>query len=49
MLDAGKAVDEIAVEINRTSFAIYGRLQRLYRKVAREARQAERGLEEKGK
>jgi hypothetical protein len=31
MLDAGKAADEIAVELNRTRLAVYSRLQRLYR------------------
>jgi hypothetical protein len=46
MLDAGKAADEVAVELNRTPFAIYGRLQRLYRKRAREARLTELGRKE---
>jgi hypothetical protein len=31
MLDAGKAADQIAIELNRTRLAIYSRLQRLYR------------------
>jgi hypothetical protein len=31
MLDAGKAADEIAVELNRTRLAVYSRLQRMYR------------------
>jgi hypothetical protein len=31
MLDAGKAADEIAVELDRTRLAVYSRLQRLYR------------------
>jgi hypothetical protein len=41
MLDAGQTADEIAAELNRTNLAIYARLQRLYRKKAREARLAE--------
>ena len=44
LLDAGKEVPEIAVAINRTRQAIYARLQRLYRKGAREARLVEIGL-----
>jgi hypothetical protein len=31
ILDAGKAADQIAIELNRTRLAIYSRLQRLYR------------------
>jgi hypothetical protein len=31
MLGAGKAADEIAVELDRTRLAVYSRLQRLYR------------------
>jgi hypothetical protein len=46
MLGAGKAADEVAVELNRTPFAIYERLQRLYRKRAREARLTELGRKE---
>jgi hypothetical protein len=49
MLDAGKAVDEIVVELNRTHFAIYARLQRLYRKGARKARLLELELRVKAK
>jgi hypothetical protein len=41
MLDAGQTADEIAAELNRTNLAIYARLQRLYRKKAREARMVE--------
>ena len=41
LLDAGKEAAEIAVAINRTRPAIYARLQRLYRKGAREARMVE--------
>jgi hypothetical protein len=32
MLDAGKSAQEIAVELDRTTLAIYSRLQRSYRK-----------------
>jgi hypothetical protein len=49
MLDAGKAVDEVAVELSRTHFAIYARLQRLYRRGAREAGLVELGLKVKAK
>ena len=38
LLDAGKEADEIAVALNRTRSAIYARLQRLYRKGARETK-----------
>ena len=31
MLDAGKAANEIAVELNRSRLAVYSRQQRLYR------------------
>jgi hypothetical protein len=31
MLDAGKAAEDIAVELNRTRLAVYSRLQRFYR------------------
>lgn len=41
LLDAGKEAGEIAVALNRTRPAIYARLQRLYRKGAREARMVE--------
>jgi hypothetical protein len=44
MLDVGRTADEIAIELNRTHLAIYARLQRLYRKRAREARLVELGL-----
>jgi IS30 family transposase len=44
MLGVGRTADEIAVELNRTHSAIYSRLQRLYRKGAREARVVELGL-----
>jgi IS30 family transposase len=47
MLDVGRTADEIAVEVNRTHSAIYSRLQRLYRKGAREARVVELGLKVK--
>jgi hypothetical protein len=49
LLDAGKEAAEIAVAINRTRPAIYARLQRLYRKGAREARMVEIGLKGEGK
>ena len=48
LLDAGKVAGEIAVALNRTRPAIYARLQRLYRKGAREARLVEIGLKAKG-
>jgi IS30 family transposase len=32
LLDAGKIAREIAIELNRTPSAIYGQVQRLYRK-----------------
>jgi hypothetical protein len=35
LLEAGKDAAEIAVELQRTRQAIYGRLQRLYRKRAK--------------
>jgi hypothetical protein len=47
MMDVGRTAEEIAVELNRTYAAIYSRLQRLYRKRAREARLVELGLKEK--
>jgi IS30 family transposase len=47
MLDVGRSADEIAVELNRTHTAIYSRLQRLYRKRAREARLVELRLKVK--
>jgi IS30 family transposase len=49
MMDVGRTAEEIAVELNRTYPAIYSRLQRLYRKRAREARLVELGLKAKGK
>src|SRR5580700_1397670 len=49
LLDAGKEAAEIADVLNRTRQAIYARLQRLYRKGARQARRIELGLREKGK
>lgn len=49
LLDAGKEAGEIAVTLNRTRPAIYSRLQRLYRKDAREARMVKIGLRAKGK
>jgi hypothetical protein len=49
LLDAGKEAAVIAVALNRTRQAIYARLQRLYRKGAREARLVERGPKAKGK
>jgi hypothetical protein len=49
MLDARRPVEEIVVELNRTLLAIYARLQRLYRKGAREARLVELGLKVKAK
>jgi predicted transcriptional regulator len=36
LLDAGKEAAEIAVALNRTRQAIYARLQRLYKKGARQ-------------
>jgi IS30 family transposase len=36
LLDAGKEAAEIAVSLNRTRQAVYSRLQRLYRKRARQ-------------
>jgi IS30 family transposase len=47
MMDVGRTAEEIAVELNRTYPAIYSRLQRLYRKRAREARLVELGLKAK--
>jgi C4-dicarboxylate-specific signal transduction histidine kinase len=41
MLDVGKTAEEIAVEIDRTHFAIYARLQRLYRRRTRKVRLVE--------
>jgi hypothetical protein len=38
MLDAGKQPAEIAVALSRTRQAIYARLQKLYRKRARDLR-----------
>jgi IS30 family transposase len=49
LLDAGKEAAEIAAVLNRTRPAIYARLQRLYRKGAREARMVEIGLRAKSK
>ena len=49
LLDAGKEAGEIAVALNRTRPAIYARLQRLYRKGAREARMVELVLKAKRK
>jgi DNA-binding NarL/FixJ family response regulator len=49
LLDMGKTADEIAAELNRSQLAIYGRLQRLYRKTARETRLVELGLKANGK
>jgi IS30 family transposase len=49
LLDAGKEAGEIAVALNRTRPAIYSRLQRLYRKGAREVRMVEIGLRAKEK
>jgi predicted transcriptional regulator len=40
LLDAGKEAAEIALALNRTRQAIYARLQQLYRKGAREAKNA---------
>jgi hypothetical protein len=34
LLDLGKTAAEIAIELNRTTHAVYGRLQRFYRKPA---------------
>jgi IS30 family transposase len=42
LLDAGKEAAEIAEVLNRTRQAVYARLQRLYRKVAREAGRVDR-------
>ena len=33
LLDAGKTAREIAVELERTPLAIYGQVQRIYRKL----------------
>jgi predicted transcriptional regulator len=49
LLDAGKEAGEIAMALNRTRPAIYARLQRLYRKGAREARMVELVLKAKRK
>ena len=50
LLDAGKEAAEIAVALNRTRQAIYSRLQRLYRKSAREAKaKSKLGLKAKGR
>ncbi len=32
LLDAGKTAAEIAIDLNRTSYAVYARVQRFYRK-----------------
>jgi DNA-binding NarL/FixJ family response regulator len=32
LLEAGRTADEIAAELDRTAYAVYSRLQRLYRK-----------------
>jgi predicted transcriptional regulator len=49
LLDAGKEAADIAVAINRTRPAIYARLQRLYRKSARKAKdKSGLGLKAKG-
>lgn len=45
LLDAGKIASEIALKLNRTPLAIYARLQRVYRKRARQS--AELGLKAK--
>jgi hypothetical protein len=47
LLDVGKEAGEIAVALKRTRQAIYAGLQRLYRKIAREARLVEIGLKAK--
>jgi IS30 family transposase len=47
LLDAGREAAEMAVALNRTRQAIYARLQRLYRKGAREATLVEIGLKAK--
>jgi DNA-binding NarL/FixJ family response regulator len=49
LLAAGKEAGEIAMALNRTRPAIYARLQRLYRKGAREARMVELVLKAKRK
>ena len=49
LLDGGKEAGDIAVALNRTRPAIYARLQRLYRKGAREARMVELVLKAKRK
>jgi hypothetical protein len=36
LLDAGKTAAEVAIELDRTRHAIYGRIQRFYRKRAAE-------------
>ena len=46
LLDAGKIAPEIALKLNRTPQAIYARLQRVYRKRARQI-PAELGLKAK--
>ena len=49
LLDAGKEAAEIAVKLNRTRQAVYARLQRRYRKRAKQPGQEELGLKAKGK
>jgi IS30 family transposase len=49
LLDAGKEAAEIAVLLNRTRQAVYARLQRRYRKQARQPRPGELGLKAKTK
>lgn len=50
LLDAGKEAAEIAVELNRTRQAVYARLQRRYRKRAKQpALLVDLGLKAKGK
>ena len=50
LLDAGKEAAEIALALNRTRQAIYARLQQLYRKGAREAKnESGPGLKAKSK
>jgi hypothetical protein len=47
LLDAGKEAAEIALALSRARQAVYARLQRLYRKGARESRLVEIGLKAK--
>jgi hypothetical protein len=42
LLDAGKTADQIAAELGRTRLAVYGQVQRLYRKRDRSKARSDR-------